>query len=233
MLTCIIIDDEPHAITVLEEYIDKTPFLEYQGSFRNPLDAIEFINTQPIDLLFLDINMPHINGIKLADTIQVKPLLIFTTAYSQYAVKSYELNAIDYLLKPIQFDRFLTAVAKSVKHAKKETVQNNEMIIDHIFLKSGPEIHKVLFKELVFLEKDKHYIIVHLLKKKIIVRMNFSTFMQLIPNDRFVQIHKSFIISLDFLDLIESQHLILAGKKLPIGRYYRETFLKRINLKQT
>src|SRR5215469_4630537 len=152
MMTCIAIDDEPKALEVIERYCQKTGLVSLKGVFREPLRAIEFLNREKVDLLFLDINMPDITGIQLLQTLSPRPLIIFTTAYSQYAVESYELNALDYLLKPVTFERFLIAINKAAAAlGSKNTAGPDEEAA--IFVKSGPQTYQVKLKDILYLEK--------------------------------------------------------------------------------
>ena len=229
MIRCVILDDEPNAIQIIQEYISKTHFLECVESFREPQIALEFLQSNQIDLLFLDINMPKLSGIELAKKIDNTCSIIFTTAYSEFAVESYELNAIDYLLKPIVFDRFLSATAKVLeKHTQSKMINGNK--INEIYLKSGAEIHRVRFEDILFMEKDKHYIIVHLKTKKIVTRMSFSTLKVLIPSDDLIQVHKSFIISMKHFDRIDSNQVWIDKHVIPIGRQYKDVLKTKLNI---
>src|ERR1700749_4794151 len=153
MMTCIAIDDEPKALGVIERYCQKISLISLKASFREPVKAIEFLNREKVDLIFLDINMPDITGMQLLQTLSPRPLVIFTTAYSQYAVESYELSALDYLLKPVTFERFLMAINKAAAAlSPKNTTGTDEDAA--VFIKSGPQIHRVRLSEILYLEKD-------------------------------------------------------------------------------
>src|SRR5580658_869777 len=163
MMTCIAIDDEPKALEVIERYCQKISLASLIATFREPLKAIEFLNREKADLIFLDINMPDISGMQLLQTLSPRPLIIFTTAYSQYAVESYNLNAIDYLLKPITFERFLAAVNKALDLSllKNKTGSKNAGS-DTVFIKSGPQTYQVKINDILYLQKDGNYITVYL-----------------------------------------------------------------------
>ena len=166
-MNCIIIDDEPNAIDVLKRYAEQTPFLNLRQTFRNPLKAIGYLQEEQVDLIFLDINMPKLSGIQFLRSIEIKPLVIFTTAYSEYAVESYDLNAVDYLVKPIEFDRFIKAVNKANELFQLKNKQQATMLTkpgqritddDFVILKSGPVMHKVNINDILFIEKEENYL---------------------------------------------------------------------------
>lgn len=231
-MNCIAIDDEPKALEVIERYCQKTEFVSLKSTFREPVKAIEFLNREQIDLVFLDINMPDINGIQLIATLAVKPMIIFTTAYSNYAVESYNLNAIDYLLKPITFERFLAATNKALNlHSTKNhpAIKNDEP--GTVFIKSGPHTHQVKINDILYLEKDGNYITVCLKDKKILIRENMGDIFDIIPSEEFVRVHKSFVVAIKHITMIEVHQLIINGEKIPIGSTYREPLRTRLGLK--
>ncbi len=223
MITCIAIDDEPKALEVIERYCGKTSQVSLRGCFREPVKAIEFLQREKVDLIFLDINMPDINGIALLQTLSSKPLIIFTTAYSHYAVESYELNALDYLLKPITFERFLIAVNKAAAVLSSEE--------NTIFFKSGPQTYQVKVADILYLEKDGNYITVHLIDKQILIRENMSDIFDLVPAAAFVRVHKSFVVAIRHITMIEVHQLLAGGVKIPIGSSYRENVRAALGLK--
>ena len=227
-MNCVIIEDEPRAIEVIERYIVKLDFLQLLNSFREPLPAIDFINHEQVDLLFLDINLPDINGLQFFNSLTHKPYVIFTTAYPEYAIESYEVNAVDYLLKPISFERFLKSVTKVQNLINKPSSSSIGSSV--IFIKSGGQTHRIHLAEILFLEKDGNYLTICLKDRKILVRENMADIFKLVPETEFVRIHKSFVISIRHLEMIE-QHQVTVGKvKIPLGPSYREAFLKRISL---
>src|ERR1700754_862842 len=231
MITCIAIDDEPKALEVIERYCRKSDLVDLKATFREPVKAIEFLNREKIDLIFLDINMPDINGMQLIQTLATKPMIIFTTAYSNYAVESYSLNAIDYLLKPITFERFLAAVNKA---ANQLTAKNNTVTRDDettVFIKSGPQTYQVKVADILYLEKDGNYITVHLRDKQILIRENMGDIFDLVPAADFVRVHKSLIVAVKHISMIEVHQLIVNGKKIQIGTTYREPLRARLGLK--
>ncbi|HEY4062706.1 MAG TPA: LytTR family DNA-binding domain-containing protein [Puia sp.] len=232
MMTCIAIDDEPKALEVIERYCRKISLVSLKGSFREPLKAIEFLNQEKVDLIFLDINMPDITGMQLLQTLSPRPLIIFTTAYSQYAVESYELNALDYLLKPITFERFLLAINKaaaamSTSPATKNTAPDEDAAV---FIKSGPQTYRVKIAEILYLEKDGNYITVHRKDGNILIRENMGDIFDLLPAADFIRVHKSYVVSIRHISTIEVHQLIVNGEKIPIGSTYRDTLRERLGI---
>lgn len=230
MMTCIAIDDEPKALEVIERYCQKIGLVSLKATFREPLRAIEFLNREKVDLIFLDINMPDINGMQLLQTLSPRPLIIFTTAYSQYAVESYELNAVDYLLKPATFERFLMAVNKAVAAlALKNTTGTNEGAA--VLIKSGPQTYRVKVNEILYLEKNGNYITVHLTDGNILIRENMADIFDLLPAADFIRVHKSYVVGIRHISMIEVHQLIVNGKKIPIGSTYRDSLRDRLGIR--
>lgn len=229
MITCIAIDDEPMALEVIERYCEKSGLTDLKASFREPVKAIEYLIREKIDLVFLDINMPDIGGMQLVQALSPRPMIIFTTAYSHYAVESYNLNAVDYLLKPITFERFLAAVNKaSTALAIRNTAKDDN---DNIFIKSGPQTYQVKLDDILYLEKDGNYITVHLKDKNILIRENMGDIFDLVPAAGFVRVHKSYVIAVKHINLIEVHQVTINGEKIPIGSTYREPLRARLGLK--
>ncbi|HZY39955.1 MAG TPA: LytTR family DNA-binding domain-containing protein [Mucilaginibacter sp.] len=232
MITCIAIDDEPKALEVIERYCRKTSLVDLRASFREPVKAIEFMNREKVDLIFLDINMPDISGMQLVQTLSPRPMIIFTTAYSNYAVESYDLNALDYLLKPITFERFLTAINKAAgtsPSSSKSVVSSDDD--PTVFIKSGPQTYQVKVGDILYLEKDGNYITVYLKEKKILIRENMGDIFDLVPQADFVRVHKSYVVAVRHISMIEVHQLVINGEKIPIGSTYREPLRSRLGLK--
>lgn len=237
MIRCIVIDDEPKAIELLEMYINKVDFLDLKASFTNSISAFSFVQENSIDLIFLDINMPDLNGIDFLKSISAKPMVIFTTAYSEYAVESYNFEAVDYLLKPILFHRFLKAATKAqelfqlkrnpIKEIKSEESKTQKS--EKIFLKSGTEIHQILIEDIIYVEGARNYLFVYTKDKKIMTLMRMKELEDQLPINDFIRIHKSYIVARKYIDLIERHQVTIQNKQIPIGRNYREMFLKIIN----
>jgi two-component system, LytTR family, response regulator len=230
MITCIAIDDEPKALEVIERYCQKIGSVSLKATFREPLKAIEFLNREKIDLIFLDINMPDINGMQLLQTLSPRPLIIFTTAYSQYAVESYELNAVDYLLKPATFERFLMAINKAVAAlTSKNTTGMHEGAA--VLIKSGPQTYRVKVSEILYLEKNGNYITVHLKDGNILIRENMADIFDLLPAADFIRVHKSYVVGIRHISMIEVHQLIVNDEKIPIGSTYRDSLRDRLGIR--
>jgi len=230
-MNCIAIDDEPKALEVIERYCAKCGILTLQASFREPVKAMEFLNRTGTDLVFLDINMPGINGIELFASLAVKPMVVFTTAYSDYAVESYNLSAIDYLLKPITFERFLMAVNKALSlHSLKNNPHRKDDQPEYAFVKSGPQTYQVKIADILYLEKDGNYISIVLKDKTILIRQNMADIFEVIPAQNFVRVHKSFVVAIRHIIMVENHQVVIGGHKIPIGSTYRDEMKARLGL---
>lgn len=221
---CIIVDDEPLAIEILEEYIKKVSWLDLQASLESGLEAIDFVEQNEVDLVFLDIQMPDLSGIKTAELLNSQCEIIFTTAYNQYAIEGFELEAKDYLLKPISFDRFL----KSVQRLKRTSVEPNEIQSDYIFVKTEYKIKKIRFNEICYVEGMKDYLRIVTHNEKVMTLLSFAKLMPRLPSHRFVRIHKSYVVALDAIDSVEKGKVRVGEKLLPIGETHKEAFLEII-----
>lgn len=220
-IKCLIIDDEPSSQQVLKKYISNINFLELISVCNNANQAIKELKINSnIDLLFLDINMPIISGLTFYKSLQNPPKVIFTTAYSDYAINGFELNATDYLLKPFSFDRFLTAVNKL------DIKKNKIAINDFIIIKSNKVLHKVLPNNIIFIEASGDYVKVHLEKECIVTNMTFTNFIESLPTNLFIRTHKSFAINLDVIKSISGNQIITNNHKIPIGQKYKSSFFE-------
>ena len=229
-LQCIIADDEPIARQILENYIGDTPHLELVATCKNAFEVMEELQRQSVDILFLDINMPKLSGLSLLKTMQQKPNVIITTAYSEYAVEGFELAVTDYLLKPFSLERFLQAVMK-VKSKTIEVVPSTKAALrtsdDFIFIKSDKKIIKVNLDDISHIEAYGNYVKVHT-DKMILTPQSLTEFLSKLP-DSFLRIHKSFAINFDYLKLIDGNQIVLNNNvKLIIGKSYRKSVLERI-----
>lgn len=227
MMTCVAIDDEPMALAVIADHCSQSNLVELKASFRDGSKALAFLKQEKVDIVFLDINMPGISGMQLAQLLPSGPMIIFTTAYSHYAAESYNLNAVDYLLKPIMYERFLTAIHKAAKAMQLNSAADDPTV----YLKSGPQTYPVKLSNILYLEKDGNYMTVHLTGKQILVRENMGRIFDLVPADLFVRVHKSYVVALHHIALIEATQLIIHGKKIPIGSTYRESLRAKLGLK--
>ncbi len=230
-MNCIVVDDEPNAVDILKRYVEKTPLLTLRGTFRDPVKAQAFLKQDHIDLIFLDINMPNLSGIEFMRSLHLKPAVIFTTAYSEHAVESYELDAIDYLVKPIVFERFLRAVNKAhgqIEKKTRETPSKNIAIPSTLLLKSGSQTHRVAVSEILYIEKTGNYMSVCLTDRKILIRANMNDVFSWLPADQFCRVHKSFLVSIAHVDTIEVHQLFVGKVPIPLGAAYRSEFLERM-----
>nr|WP_321236455.1 LytTR family DNA-binding domain-containing protein [uncultured Psychroserpens sp.] len=224
MIEAIIIDDEPKAIELLETYCSRSNDILCVKSFRNPIEALQFIENNPLQLIFVDINMPNLSGIQLAKLIPSESYIIFTTAYPEYAVESYDLNATDYLLKPITYQRFLKAITKVSEIIKKESELKSKSSKHTILIKSGYEKHKLFLDDILYLEKDGNYMVYHTIEKKIMARETINNALEKLP-ESFVQIHKSYIVSKEKIERLDKKHVYIKLKKIPFSATYKSVLL--------
>lgn len=226
-IKCIIIEDEPLAVKVLSDYISQVPFLELQGTFKDALLATDFLRDHHPDLIFLDIHLPKLKGMAFLKTLPHPPAVIITTAYHQYAVEGFSLNVTDYLLKPFDFERFLTAVTR-VKTAQVEKVARDESqeIKEHLFLNVQKKKVKILFSEIVYIESQREYIKIVTTNKEYISKMSTHEIEDLLPSNLFKRIHRSFIISLKKIQSYNAEEVEVNGVSIPIGRGYRDVIEK-------
>ncbi|TAE61596.1 MAG: DNA-binding response regulator [Bacteroidetes bacterium] len=234
-MRAIAVDDEPLALEVIQRFAEKVPQLELVGVFQNPVEAVQFIGQHPVDLLFLDIQMPDLSGLQLLQSLSYKPLVIFTTAYSQYALNSYDWDAVDYLLKPVLFDRFLKAVNKafSLFHAQESLEARRDKedaepqgSKDYLFVKSDTRFFKVNHADILFIEGMRDYIAVHTPKQRILTLMSMTQMLKKLPSGDFMRVHKSYIVGLKHITLIQNNRIYIGDKEIPISNSYKDLFLK-------
>jgi DNA-binding LytR/AlgR family response regulator len=235
-MNCVILDDEPAAIEVLKFHLSSIPFVVLKKTFRDPLDGLEYLQKHPIDLIFLDINMPKLSGISFPKFLQNPPLIIFTTAYSEYALESYELKAVDYLLKPIEFNRLLQAVMKAHQLLEKNSkIVTSSTEISHdisdqtIFIKSGSDFHQLFIQNIKYIESDGNYVTFHTDKGPVLARYKLSEVLELLPKDYFIRIHRSYIVALKHIETVKKHCVVIDAKEIPISSNYREGFLAMID----
>ncbi|MEM6721028.1 MAG: LytTR family DNA-binding domain-containing protein [Bacteroidota bacterium] len=226
-LKCIIVDDEPPAIRLLEKYVAKVSFLELLTSTTKPLEALQILEKSAIDLVFLDIQMPELSGIQLSKIIHNKTKIIFTTAYPQFALESYELAAVDYLLKPFEFDRFYKAV---LKLNETKTIETTAITDDFLFVKTDGKnnFEKIYIKDIQYIEGLKNYVAIHLVDKQIITYNTLKNIEGCLPTAMFIKTHKSYIISLAHITKTDSNSVYIQQKDIPIGDTYKKAFFDKI-----
>jgi len=222
-LRCIIIEDEPLAVKVLSDYIAEIPFLELQATFKDAILATEWLRNNSTDLMFLDIHLPKLKGMAFLKTLSHPPSVIITTAYHQYAVEGFELNVTDYLLKPVEFERFLIAVNK-VRTANALPIQSVETADtkNYLFLNIQKKKVKILFSEIVYIESQREYIKIVTTKKEYLTKMSTNEIEELLPSNLFKRIHRSFIVSVNKIESYTAEEVEVNGVTIPVGRGYRD-----------
>jgi DNA-binding LytR/AlgR family response regulator len=222
-IKCIIIEDEPLAVKVLSDYILQVPFLDLQGTFKDAIHATDYLRNNNVNLIFLDIHLPKLKGMAFLKTLTNPPAVIITTAYHQYAVEGFNLNVLDYLLKPFDFERFLKAVTK-VKTAEREKQKLNESpeIKDFIFLNVQKKKVKILFSEILYIESQQEYIKINTTKNEHISKMSTHEIEALLPANLFLRIHRSFIVSISKIESYTAEIVEINGVSIPIGRGYKD-----------
>ncbi len=226
-LSCIIIEDEPLATEKLENFISKTPVLELSDSFNNAMNGMQFIQNNQTDIIFLDIEMEHLNGIQFLESIQIKPYVIITSAYAEYALKGYELRVFDYLLKPFGFDRFLKSVNKVIEDVKQKQ-GSVPSLNTHIFIKTEYHIENVCINDILYIEGMREYLRLVLPDKKILTKQSFKNLLELLPEKHFVQVHKSWVVQLNKIESIERNRIKIGNILIPIGNTFRNRFYEYI-----
>lgn len=242
MIDCLIVEDEPLARRLMTDYVSKVPYLNLVAASPNPLEGMEVLRRQPIDLLFLDVQMPEITGISMLKALQKRPLVILTTAYSEYALEGYELDIVDYLLKPITFERFLRAVDKASQRlvpaqptaagapADKHAVA--EPSSSFVFVKDGTKLVKIRWSEILYVEGLKDYVTIYTRTQKVVSLQRLKTLEEQLPADKFIRIHHSYIVSVDAIDVIHKGEVQIGSAVLPISDTYKKTFREFVEKNQ-
>lgn len=226
-ISCIIVEDEPLARNLLSDYVHKVPHLNLIKTFANPLEAIDFLRENSVDLLFLDIQMPEITGISLLKVLQKKPLVVLTTAYSDYALESYDFDVLDYLLKPITFERFLRAVEKANQRLTTPHVVekvNPDSAQPFVFVKDGTKLVKIRLDDILYVEGLKDYVTIHTRQQKVVTLQRLKNLEDQLPANKFIRIHHSFIIALDAIDAVHKGEVQIGNASLPISDSYKKSF---------
>ncbi|MBX2917577.1 MAG: response regulator transcription factor [Cyclobacteriaceae bacterium] len=219
-MKAIAVDDEPLALEVVRSHASKVPFLQLRGEFTDAFQALEYLQKENIDLIFLDIKMPDISGIEFFNSLRKKPLLIFTTAYTEHAITSFEMDAIDYLLKPFSLVRFIQACNKAYELFNyRNTTETN----DHLFIKIGSEQVKVMYEEILYLEATGNYVTFVLADKKLLARSTFAEAIHWLPQQKFVRVHRSYLVSTKNIRKVESHQVTVGNKVIPVSETYQQT----------
>ncbi len=236
-LNCLIVDDEPLARSLLTDYVQKVSFLSLVEACSSPLIALEILRKETIDILFLDIQMPEITGISLLKTLQKKPFVILTTAYPQYALEGYELDVVDYLLKPITFERFLKAVdkvsqRKSGATPEVPTTVEAEDKAPFVFVKDGTKLVKIRLDDILYVEGLKDYVTIHTKEKKVVTLQRLKTLEDLLPSSKFIRVHHSYIVSISAIDVIHKGEVQIGNAMIPVSDSYRKSFREFVDKNQ-
>lgn len=224
--SCIIIEDEPLALKRTSDFVNKIPFLNLMGTFDNSINGLFYLKANKVDLLFLDINMDELSGIELLESSKIESQVIITTAYQKYALKGYELNVTDYLLKPFTFDRFLKAVSKAQENLNKSlsTVQP-----ESIFVKTENRLEKINISDILYIEGMRDYRRIHTVNKRIMTLQNFSELEQILPSNLVCRVHKSYMVGINKIESIERRRIKISDQIIPISETYIELFSQVIN----
>jgi DNA-binding LytR/AlgR family response regulator len=233
MIRCLAIDDETLALDLLEDNIRQIPFLQLVKRCKNAYEAMEVLQVEPIDLIFLDIQMPGITGMQFLQSLQSRPMVIFITAYKQYALDGFNLDVLDYLVKPVPFDRFLKATNKALEYynLKQKQPLSQDTTTEYIFVNSEYNLIKIITNDITYIEGLKDYIKIHLANsaKPIITRMSLKAIEEKLPSNKFIRVHKSFIISIDKITSIRKNRIHIQNAEVPISDLYRNNLFKIIN----
>jgi two-component system LytT family response regulator len=222
MITCVIIDDEPLAVELLQSYVDREPQLRLLATFHDAQDGVAFIRSHSVDLIFLDIQMPHLNGIQLLKSLELPPMAIFTTAYSEYAVEGFELDAIDYLLKPFDMKRFQRAVTKAIEYHRSLSITGTDKN-PYIFIKSEYQVIKINYEDIRYIESLDDYIKIYTTNTRpVLTLMTLKTILEKLPEELFGRVHRSYIIAFKKIDSIRNKRIKIGETEIPIGSSYAD-----------
>ncbi len=232
-IRCLVVDDEELARTLLENYISKLPQLELVGKCKNPLEAMSILQEQNVDLLFLDIQMPELTGVEFLKILHNKPLVVFTTAYPDYALEGYALDVVDYLLKPFSLERFIQAVNKvnqRLNHQGPNTDHPPEVKSEknYILVKSEHKIHRIPYDEILYIQSMREYVAYYTPQGRILSLNSLKKLEQELPDQQFIRIHKSYIVAIDKIKTLEGNLLHVSDEKLPIGANYKDVVLTKV-----
>ena len=229
-IKCLIVDDEQLARKLLQEYIAKMPNLELAGQCKNPLEAMEVLGKTPVDLMFLDIQMPELTGVEFLKTMQKRPVVIFTTAYSEYALEGYELDIVDYLVKPFSFERFVKAINKASEYiqlkSRPQAVNAPEASQEFISVHADHKIYKLKLDDIEYIEGLKEYVSYFTKDKRIIALESLKYLEATLPHDRFIRVHKSYIVPINKIKSLDGNQVEIGQKMIPVGRSYKDEVMR-------
>ncbi len=233
-MKCLIVDDEPLALDILKEYINKTPSLELIGKCNNALEASEFLKNNKIDLMFLDIQMPEITGIEFMRSLSNPPLVIFCSAFSDFAVEGFELDALDYILKPVSFERFNKSIERAIEYTalkKNDAVEEPDHDNDYIFIKSNQKQIKLSYDQILYVEAFADYVKLYTAEKRYITLQTMKNMEIKLPSEKFIRVHRSFIVGSKYITAFNSSELEIGATKIPVGKNYKDDFLLKLRSK--
>lgn len=228
---CLIVDDEPPARDILHRYVRDTPMLEFYGEYGNALQALQALNDHPVDLLFLDIQMPKISGIELIKTLKTPPRIILTTAHEQYAIQAFDLDVIDYLLKPIRFDRFLKAVTKALSYQTTPTPaipQKTTSDSPVLYVRENRKMVKIMLEDIIYIESLRDYVRIFTITGPVITKYSMAAMEAMLPGHAFMRVHRSFIVAIKRISAFSPEALQLGPHQVPVGKIYRQLVLKAL-----
>lgn len=228
-LSCIIVDDEPIARKILHEFVDQVPFIDLQGKFENAVKAEAYLKTNAVDIIFLDIEMPKVSGLQFLQKLNIESMVILTTAFPQYALEGYELDIIDYLLKPFALSRFLKAVQKAKDYHEMKTRTNGQLQSSYIFIKSDKRIEKIELNDIIYAESTGNYVSIHTEEKRIIAYLTMKSLESQLQAEEFIKIHQSYLVNCAKIKAIEGNEINIGNKSLPISRNYRDLVMRVVN----
>lgn len=227
-IRCLVVDDEELARTLLKNYIGRLPQLEWVAECANPLEALQVLGANPVDLIFLDIQMPELTGVEFLRSLQEKPGVVFTTAYPDYAIEGYQLDVIDYLLKPFSFERFAQAVHKASEWLRLRENAVSEPGKDYLLVHAEHKVHKLRYDDILYIQSMREYVAYYTTAGRILSLQSLKKLEEILPPRRFVRIHKSYIVAVEHVSTLEGNQLYVGSEKLPIGASYREQVLQVI-----
>ena len=222
MIRCIVVDDTPLAVEKLEAFIVQVPLLHHLQSFNNGIEAVVYMKLNPVDLVFLDIQMEQFTGLQFIEALQYRPKIVIVSAYNEYAVQGFDHNVTDYLLKPYSFERFLKAVDKALAEMQIKSAKN------YLFVKTEYRMERVDFSDILFIEGQGAYLRIVTRQAKIMTIQNFQSMEQVLPSDNFLRVHKSYIVAMDKIESIERNVILIAGQRIPVGKNYQNEFYRRL-----
>ncbi|MCC6727417.1 MAG: response regulator transcription factor [Saprospiraceae bacterium] len=234
-IKCLVVDDEPLARKGIAGYVEQTPFLSLEGTCKSAVEANEALHREKIDLLFLDIQMPDLTGIEFMRSLENPPAVIFTTAYRDYAIEGFELNALDYLVKPISFQRFLKAANKALSHFEmlRQNQQSKPAEVlteapEYFFIKSDGQFIKIKLADVLYFESEKDYVFIHTEQKRYLTLLSLKQLEKELPPDKFLRVHRSYFVALDKIEMVDGSNLIIKGKEIPVSRSLQDTIFNTL-----